>query len=749
MPSSRRHFLQLWGAASAAAPSLLSAPPAWESFSSLPRAQSFGLLQSGAAADPASLYSRNTAGGAPLSFDIANHQILGCLSAEGSLDRVAVNQGILPVPASAVSGGVYTSKMLSRSGPWRFSLRSFGSSAPALPPASFRGIRLIENFIPEHTFSQGTLSIQQVSFAPIDPLHPLQSPRAIFFAFHVENHSQAPAPCPLCLCPEPADSLEIVPLGPTHFTLLPGSKTVFEIALLLETDPQRREILRQKLLSQSCYSWFQSTLRYLVHRQGKLSVADAPFFADVPARYAELCRQSLLFLPDGQFGGGFMGSDVDHRDSNWAKDTYYAVLGASYAQPEICRDAIFHYLDWGLPAKPIARGLARFPNAPAITQSLSLAVAPITLAAHYYRLTGDHEFFRNNPALIARFGQRLKEVLATRQAEPFLFPSMFISNGEARGHFHTGSNVAAWFAFQGAARLAKEVYLLPDLARQWQDVAARIQGSLLETCRKTGALGLQFVEGVFEDGTFVPGHDGEETDTTLMPFYGFCPPDTPELLRHAELALSPLNPYYAKSVDGIWWHNHGSFRPATAPAWATALAGASNLADLQKRLLRFQELTDVDGSLWWWPYRYGETQRHAVQRGNGATKCAWAAAAFLARFLETVLGCRADVPSRTFHCAPFFPWNSFRWQGLHLGAARFDFTYERTARSVQLEIKNANPHPYRAHIRISNFENANLQKIHDSQGRQLTTTASQYFGKPALDLTLDIQPGQLARLIAT
>jgi len=84
----------------------------------------------------------------------------------------------------------------------------------------------------------------------------------------------------------------------------------------------------------------------------------------------------------------------------------------------------------------------------------------------------------------------------------------------------------------------------------------------------------------------------------LMPFYGFCNADDPELIRHAKVRLSSANPYYAEELDGIWWYNNGGFRPATAPAWPTGLTSASTEQELASRLKRFRELTDLDGSLW-------------------------------------------------------------------------------------------------------------------------------------------------------
>ncbi len=55
-----------------------------------------------------------------------------------------------------------------------------------------------------------------------------------------------------------------------------------------------------------------------------------------------------------------------------------------------------------------------------------------------------------------------------------------------------------------------------------------------------------------KDGSFVQGHDGEESETTLVPFYGFCKADDPMLLHHASLAMTKENPLYSPDLDAIW-----------------------------------------------------------------------------------------------------------------------------------------------------------------------------------------------------
>lgn len=632
------------------------------------------MAEDGRGLDPRSLYRPDTPGGSPLSFDISNNQIACSLDRFGALYRVCVNNGVVPLGESSITGGVYTEKDLARGGGWRFRVgREFPSHV---------SVSLIANWVPEFRWSEGPLHVRQIVFAPVDVDDPAKSPRTLWIVFLIENRGSEAIDVPVV---PPAGARCSVSAAETY-RLDGGETKVVEAAISLDGD--------LTLDDAPCES-FGKTVAWRRASYGELTIADAPFFAESTVRAAETCRQSFVRLPSGRFGGGFMGSDIDARHGTWNKDTFYCLLGAGYSEPNLLADAIPFYFRWGLPAKLIARGLARFPGGARITQSLSLAVAPLALAATYYRLTGDRDYFLRYPGFLERSAELCEEVVATRRGDPFLFPSMFISNGDARGHYHTGSNVVAWYAFAGLGRLAAEVFGDRELGVRWTSLAERVRRDIDAFCAGPGPEGRQFYEGVYEDRTYVPGHDGEESDTTLMPFYGYCDSDDPRLIRHARTGLSPANPYYAEHLDGIWWHNHGGFRPATAPAWATGLAAARTLGELRLRLNRFRELSDLDGSLWWWPYRFGETDRQAVLRGNGATKCGWASAVYLLRFVHDVLGIDVDVPERRIRLRPFSPWD-YEWKGAKLGTARFDLRWRKGA----LTLTNRNAEEYRCELSL-------------------------------------------------
>ena len=274
-----------------------------------------------------------------------------------------------------------------------------------------------------------------------------------------------------------------------------------------------------------------------------------------------------------------------------------------------------------------------------------------------------------------------------------LFPSFYFSDGEPRGDFHTGSNISAWYAFASMARIASEIYRDDVLANEWQTTAGQIQESIDTHCVGDSVHGRRFFEGANADGSFVPGHDGEETETTLLPFYGYCNADDPRLRTHAALALSDENPLYSKELDAIWWYN-SDWGSATFPSWLTALAAAGDDASLRYRLQRIRRLTDLDGSVWWWPYRYGSGNALHPLRGDVARKCGWGGAVYACKLVNDVLGITCDTPLRRLECAPFLPWNRFSWKGMCLGTSRFDIEYRSSEDESTLSIRNQNSNPF-------------------------------------------------------
>lgn len=512
--------------------------------------------------------------------------------------------------------------------------------------------------------------------------------------------------------------------------------------MLGESNQELKQIA-ELLQSKRTLDWLNQTWQFHASRFGQLSIPDDTFYAESMVRMEETARQSVLRMADGTFGAGFWGSDVAEPAFTWNKDNFYAMLPMSIFEPQLCADAILYFLKWGMPPRPLGRGVKRFPEAGPVTQSLGNSLSGLVLAGAYYQMTGDHEFFEGHPEILATARQRLQDVLDSRREKPFLFPSMYVSDGDARGDFHAGSNLIVWYSFHNMARIARDVYHDKHLAGEWELCAEKVKANLLERCVGNGPLGKQFYEGATADWTFILGHDGEESDATLMPFYGFCEPDDPAYVNHARVGLSPINPYYAPVIEGIWWYD-GDWWGSTFPGFTTALAGIRDEKESAERLHRIRQLTDLDGSIWWWPYKHKETNLAALVREPG--KSGWAAAVYLCKFVHDMLGLHVDMPDRRISFRPFTPWPQFAWRGCRLGRGLFDAQYGQRQGQIVAEITNRNNDSFEGLVEVVLPDSTSPVNCKVNDRTADNFKLAQRYGRPSVRVTSAIPPGKALRM---
>lgn len=183
------------------------------------------------------------------------------------------------------------------------------------------------------------------------------------------------------------------------------------------------------------------------------------------------------------------------------------------------------------------------------------------------------------------------------------------------------------------------------------------------------------------------------------------------------------------------------------PGWTTALAGIRNETELREKLHHLRQLTDLDGSIWWWPYKYQETRRAAVLREPG--KCGWAAAVYLCRFIHDILGFRLDMPTRRIDFRPFCPWNQFTWKNLRLGRGVFNATFQQSQSQSTAETTNQNSEPFDGLIELVLPESA-ASAMCKVNGRSISDyKLAQRFNRPSVRVTAAIAPGQALRLEVT
>ncbi|QHN04314.1 hypothetical protein FTO74_13790 [Granulicella sp. WH15] len=780
---SRRTFIQALAAIAAtsrgdASPDTRHAKPfRVKDILHLPRSINFGLAADGAPLTTGSLYRDLTQDASELSFDVSNNQIAASLTARGEVHRACICCGVEALPLEQIKGGVYSRKLLLYGGPWSMQahVESGGISS------SHVKVALLENLLPLFTSRQGDVSIHQLVFAPVDRSDSARSPRALLNLTLLTNDgtitrqvSLAPISASLINTPRSGDPHSIdsslsqneqatgekksralarcalfdhlghsgqFDFDGVSLTIAPHASTVLATAWILGEDEQETDATLARLNALSLARWLEDTLDVRRIGYGTLSIPRDSFVAESVIRFAELSRQSALRSRDGRFCGGFLGSDVGITQVNWARDAYYSMLAMSLFDPALCADSIPYFLKWGCPTETTGPARSRFPGAGSISQSLSNSVSGLSLAGAYYRSTGDRSFFIARPEILEQARRIFDEVLASRRGTPMLFPSLYFSDGEARGEYHTGSNVAAWFAFMGMAQVAAEAYGDDTLAHEWSSVAQSIHDAISTYCVGKGPDGDRFFEGVNKDGSFVQGHDGEESETTLLPFYGFCKADDPRLLHHASLAMTKENPLYSPELDAIWWYN-ANWSSATFPGWTTALAGAADEPQILHRLNRIRSLTDLDGSPWWWPYTYGSKDPSMPLRGDVARKCGWGAAVYLCCLINNFIGVSVDARSRSIHFAPFIPWDSFSWNRARIGATSFDLELTKTPGEISAFVRNRNCHRYAATIVLTPGKGISLKDLQASGVSIKALSTLECWGRTSLQVEVDLAPGE-------
>lgn len=487
-------------------------------------------------------------------------------------------------------------------------------------------------------------------------------------------------------------------LGPVVISLESCQSRIIIATLTIGTSEAGRLQAEEGASHRSVLEWLNSTAESTA--LGDLQIPDAPDVAERFARSIAQSRTAATFSPAGEFMGGFLGSDIDpERRTVHMRDSWYSILPLAHFDPNLCAAGALFHCRWGVPAESWAsewtspirqRGSLLDQGA---FHSLGNALAGVALAGAYYCATGDHDWFASHSEF-EDYARDIVDTIRGALTQRALLPSLWISDGEARGDYHTGSNIVAWHCMEALARVSDEVWCDGAFAAQCREVAETLKKGVLSRCVADTPEGPMLADGAFVDGSYVPVFDGEDSDLTLASFFGFLPRADERLVNNALAACSEVNPLYRESLGGIDWPEDvgPNFCGTTMPSWLRFLNAATVESELLRRLDDIRRVTDVDGSLWWWPYSPGETDRTRVKRRPA--KSSWASGVFTCKFVADILGILLDVPQRMLSFRPFSPWPDFLWKGARLGSTKFDLQYARRDDQIELCVRNLNAEEY-------------------------------------------------------
>ena len=638
-----------------------------------------------------------------LTFDIGNNAVLMNLDLKGTiLNFISYGE---TYPYDHALPGVWCQKHHSRSQNLSYKVTVGDKTYDLKELAGEYKTSLLDNVLPmTEVFIDDRVDLKLIAFAPISA-DGASRPRAAVYGLHIKNVSDKridvtvhPPEGNEHVTVAAADGIEVKPeleyeIAPGHSHWLP---------LIVAAVPAEDAI--DEISSHGSVDWLRSTLTYFRNLTGRLDMPQDVYAGEFLTRCLHQCFHATVTDPSGEIAGENSWGSYPLKDEIWMKDFHYTYMPLVMTEPDLARRGILWFLKWSV------RFRGRFPGG--VEHSISNSLAPVAMAGQYYACTGDKQFFADHPEAKDRLKWLLDGALKLRVGSTGLLDSRFISDGGSAGDYHTGSNIFAWYCLTSFARVVEEVFNEPADAARYRKAADAIESDLLKHNIIDGPFGRQYIEGVNKDGSLpttghtvrgmtrgerVPymGHDGEESDTTLASFYGYTSYDDPALHNHKKFALTEHNVIYVKSLGGILWGDHRAYS-TTFPGYVSGLAAASDADSFSGPngyLTRIRKLTDLDGSIFWWPYaQWNTTYRVNDQPARGLGKCGWASGVFCCLFISQILGLSYDAPTKTLDFRPFSPSSNFTWDGFRLGSGVFSAAFKRQDSSLSLEVTNENAH---------------------------------------------------------
>lgn len=710
-------------------------------------------------ADPASHFNGKTDYD-KLTYDISNNKILANVGIQGQISHLSVYRDSYRVNCGdGVTGGwpgVWMAKDVSTYGPYSYTLAIDGRKHDLSGVDWDFRTGLLDNLFPvtELKDPQGRFIVHLLTYAPVSA-DGSERLRGVVYGLLLESLGDQPLNGSVILpklgFPYRKADKHFVPdtwgaFDPFDFEIGAGDGGNYAPEISFHLTKGRTlwiptviyapgEPVVEQIAKRGAHAWFAESSRYYRHILGRMTTAREPFLAGFYEREVMQALQSVAMSASGKIAGSNWGSyPATHQI--WQKDCYYSCLPFMAGDAGLAQGMILWFDEFGVRQKgTVVEG--------GVSHSVSLSVAAPLLAGLYYEASGDKSFFQQHPQFRQSWGTLLDAVIASRKdKDVWLFPTRFISDGPVEGDYHVGSNVCVWRAVKGYARLLEEVYGDPAKAAEYAREADHIKASVLKTA-VAGTAGPYLVESVWRDHRKPADFsDGEESDTTLMPFYGMMSYNDPVYINTMRFSAGPQNTNYNTALHAFKWIGV----PSTAPGYNKALCAAMSREELfgeHGAYNEFRRVADADGSVWWWSYGGGGNPEYGkVIRGyEHIGKSGWAAGVHSSVFPSRFLGVEYDAPERLFRFAPT-PWfGDFSWSDFPVGNDRFSVGYERKGDTVHVIMKNPNRYGIRLEAMIPVATDAKSTGITINGKTLPAAKPARYLGYGAVPVSANVGAG--------
>jgi len=690
-----------------------------------------------------------------ITFDIGNGKVLAHVDLTGSiLDVFSYGESYA---FDNQMPGVWVHHPFRRTPDMGFTLRLASTTYTLLRLQNNFRVSLLDNFVPigEH-FMDRRVVVKLITFAPISGDGSVR-PRCVIHAIFLKNVSDSvvtgAVDTPVSDTHVGVTRCDGAPETNQEFALAPGE--VFWLPVTIA--PFEATDVLTRIECADCLEWLRSTLTYYRGVTGRLTTHGDSFLAELYERCMCQSVNSVVLTDRGEVSGQNSWGTYPTREETWMKDFHYSSMPLVSTAPEIGLKVMEWFLKWSV----------RYPGrfAGGVEHSVANALSPVAMAGFYYASSGDHRYFIDRPWVKDRCIQLLEQVLSLRGEGSNRFHTFYISDGEIPGDYHTGSHIFAWYCLKSFARILDDVYEETETASRFRMAADAMKAEVDASNVTEGPLGRQYAESINKDGSLPSvtdehngvrssegrpylAQDGEESDTTLAPFYGYADSDEELLHNLKAFAFTSNNIFYSEALDGILWCGNTTF-----PGFISGLASSTSKDHFNRFIGRIRELLECDGSMVWWPnYQDWEGRRiYAAkdQVGRGLGKCAWGAGAFSCLFTSHFLGLSYDGPTRTLSFRPLPLIGDFEWKECVLGSGLFNLCCRRTSSDMTLEVENLTPEEITTVFRVVLPDTQPKAMELDSIPYTGPILQEELFGWRVTGARARIAPGQRKRLVTT